>query len=229
MIDSTADPTAQGAVLLGRGDGTFQLPKTFGLPDREPNRTNTILILDINNDGNNDLVERDFLSGTTIFLGNGDGTFQLDAASILGATGPGIDLADIDGDGDLDLVTTQNNTSNVVYKLRNADGTFEAEPTSVFVGQFPVAVKVADLASVLEDGTVVVGTPDGRPDLIVANNGYTLPTLAGPAEVVILPGLVDELGNFAGFDRPFEDPVQLAPAKGPLDLKIGGRQWRPRA
>ena len=220
VIDSTADSTAQGAVLLSRGDGTFQLPKPFSLPDREPNRTNTILILDVNNDGKNDLVERDFLSGTTILLGNGDGTFQLDAPSILGATGPGIDLVDIDGDGDLDLVTTQNNASNVVYKLRNADGTFEAEPTSVFVGQFPVAVKVADLASVLEDGTVVVGTPDGRPDLIVANNGYTLPTLAGPAEVVILPGLVDEQGNFAGFDRPFEDPVQLAPAKGPLDVRI---------
>ncbi|MGE3242498.1 MAG: FG-GAP repeat domain-containing protein, partial [Pirellulales bacterium] len=218
VIDSTSDPTAQGAVLLSRGDGTFQLPKPFSLPDREPNRTNSILIVDVNRDGKNDLVERDFISGTTIFLGNGDGTFQLNAESIIGASGPGLAVADLDGDGDLDVVTTQNNTSNVVYVLQNPDGTFEAEPWVQEVGQFPAAVQVVDVASVIEvDGekVAVFGTPDGLPDLVVANNGYTLPTLSGPANVVVMAGLKRN-GAFDGFT----DPVEIAPAKGPLDVKV---------
>ena len=126
VIDSSAEPTAQGAVRLGRGDGTFRPPIPFTLPNREENRTNAILIADVNEDGKNDLIERDFLNGTSVLLGNGDGTFQSGGGPIQQSNGPGLAVADLDDDpdGNLDVVTTHNNNGIVRYSLGNGDGTF---------------------------------------------------------------------------------------------------------
>jgi hypothetical protein len=216
VVDSTAGP-AQGGVLLGRGDGTFLPLIPFPITPGEPFRTNAIRIADLNHDGNNDLVVRDFVDGTIELLGNGDGTFRLNVNAIQTVNGPGIAIADLNGDGNPDVVTTLNNTSQVQYTLGNGDGTFQPDTTSNFSGQFPVSVAVVDFATVNPDGSVVLGVPDGHPDLIVANNGRSLPTLNGPPEVVLLPGLVGSLGQFAGFG----DPIHLASPKGPLDVEVG--------
>ncbi len=214
VVDSTAG-AAQGGILIGRGNGTFKILTPIPLTREEPYRTNSIRIADLDHDGNNDLLVRDFSDGTTVLLGNGDGTFRLQDVPALPANGPGIDVADLDGDGKLDVVATKNNTSEIDYALANGDGTFQAD-TTASVGQFPVAVAVADFASVDADGGLIVGVPDGRPDLIVANNGRTIPLFSGPAEIVVMAGLVDGDGNFDGFS----DPVRLASASGPLDVHV---------
>jgi FG-GAP-like repeat len=215
VIDSRENPTAQGAVLLGRGNGTFELPRFFSLPNREPNRTNTILLADLDHDGKLDLVERDFFSGTSVLLGNGDGTFRPET-NIQPHNGPGLSEGDLDGDGNLDVLTTTFNTGEILYSLGNGDGTFQ-ELQSAFSGQYPIAMVVADFVTVLPDGSILPGLPDGRADIIAANNGRTLPTFSGPPSIVVLPGLVDDQGNFAGVG----DPVRLASPKGPLDVKVG--------
>ena len=71
----------------------------------------------------------------------------------------------------------------------------------MFAGEAPIAVAVADMGSqiTLPDGSTVLGPPDGIPDLIVAATGTTLIAASGPPQVIILPGLVDAEGNFAGF------------------------------
>jgi hypothetical protein len=217
VIDSSDVPTAQLAVRLGRGDGTFQTAKFYTLQNREENRTNAIRLVDVDGDDNLDLIERDFSNGTSVMLGNGDGTFQLNVDPIQPANGPGLVVADLDGDGNLDVVTTHNNDSEALYTLGNGDGTFAADSTTVVSGQFPIAVAVADFGSAVElpDGSFVLGPRDGHADLIVANNGRPLPTVKGPAEIVLLPGKVKD-GQFDGFG----DPIRLASAKGPLDIKV---------
>jgi hypothetical protein len=216
VVDSTAGP-AQGVVLLGKGDGTFQPPLPFSLPKGEVFRTNAIAIADVNHDGKNDLVERDFVSGTTVLLGNGDGTFQ-PAVKVMPSNGPQLAIADLNGDGNLDIVTTLDTENQLSYVLGNGDGTFQ--PVQVLgVGQTPVGVAVVDFGSAvtLPDGSTVLGPPDGHPDIILANNGLTQPTVNGPPEIVMLPGLVDAQGHFAGFGAP----IHLASPKGPLDVKVG--------
>jgi hypothetical protein len=215
VVDSTAGPV-QGVVLLNRGDGTFGPPCPFSLPSSDPNRTNTLLIADINHDGNNDLLYRDFLGGTVVLLGNGDGTFQ-GATRIQTRNGPGLAVADLNGDGKLDVISTIYDTDSLVYSLGNGDGTFGPEQDLGVGsgGRAPVAVAVADFGSVLADGSL--GPPDGHPDLIVADAGINAPAYTGPPEVIMLPGLVDAQGKFAGFGAP----IRLASAKGPLDVKVG--------
>ena len=162
------------------------------------------------------MIERDYVNGTSVLLGRGDGTFG-PGINIQGENGPGLTVADLNNDGNLDVVTTRTNAGQVRYSLNRGDGSFATSQTAN-VGQFPVSVAVADFGSAVRmaDGTFVLGPADGHPDLIVSDNGLTLATASGPPEIVLLPGLVDDHGNFAGFGGP----IRLASAKGPLDVKV---------
>jgi hypothetical protein len=210
VVGSGAGPAQQGWVLLGRGDATFLPPVPFAIPYDPGFPTSTIKLADLNHDGKLDLVYEGFL--TWVLLGNGDGTFQ--AATRLGAIGGqqgGVVVTDLNGDGNLDIVETDpnGNPGSVGYFAGNRDGTFQQSPYFPS-GEWPVALGVADLGSqvTLPDGTTALGPPDSIPDVIVANNG--------PPEIVILPGLVDDKGQFAGFGGPF----RLTAAQAPLDLQI---------
>jgi hypothetical protein len=92
------------AVLLGKGDGTFQSPTLF---TTDHGQSHAAALADVNGDGNLDLLAGNATGGIAVFLGNGDGTFQ--APVIYGASLGSIDdirVADMDGDGSLDLIVT---------------------------------------------------------------------------------------------------------------------------
>ncbi len=99
-------------VLCGNGDGTFQAPVTVAL-DVDPYY---VVAGDFNNDHKPDLALsglgrdldgdgiRDSAGGTTVLLGNGDGTFQNRGPLLPGSLSL---AADFNHDGRLDLVVGQ--------------------------------------------------------------------------------------------------------------------------
>ena len=94
-------------VFLGRGDGTFG-PGSQVDTDLDDGAFHTSLG-DLDGDGDLDLITSAYESNAfTVFLGRGDGTFgpgsQIDTE--LDAFATHTSLGDLDGDGDLDLITS---------------------------------------------------------------------------------------------------------------------------
>jgi hypothetical protein len=149
------------AVFLGKGDGTFQAPKTFGSGGVYPW---SLAVADVNGDGELDVVVLNCAdsgrcessnAGVGVLLGKGDGTFLPVAHyGLLDAAAGGISVADVNGDGNPDIEVAN---GHVGVLLGNGDGTFQAERTYTAGGSFPNAVAVADV------------NRDGKADLVVAN------------------------------------------------------------
>ena len=129
-------------------------------------------------------------------------------------------MLDLNGDGIPDIVTTAEDPSSIYVFLGNGDGTF-APTTSYPAGPGTFALAIADLGSQVTnpDGSTSYGPPDGHPDVIVADGGNELATGTETAlnGVYVLPGLVDDQGQFAGFGSP----QLLAAGLHPDSLALG--------
>ena len=93
------------SILLGNGDGTFQKALTFPVP-----APIGIAVGDFNEDGIQDLAVVE-TGGTAdgaiaIFLGDGKGHFKLSASYALGVGSDQVAVADLNGDGHLDVAVT---------------------------------------------------------------------------------------------------------------------------
>ena len=144
------------AVLLGNGDGTFQPALEAPIPFPV---ASGITVGDFNADGKEDLAISGRFGGLSevgILLGNGDGTFQQGGSYSTGASPLAVVAADLNGDGKLDLATSNSQGVGVSVLLGNGDGTFQAA-VNYPVSGFPESLAVADLNG------------DGKPDLAVAN------------------------------------------------------------
>lgn len=111
------DSAANVYVLLGNTDGSFKAPVAYSAGGFWPN---SLILFDFNQDGKLDFASSD---GVQIRLGVGDGTFG--PATNIGNNEYWLDIADINGDGFMDLVGNDSNTTIYVH-LSNGDGTFNA-------------------------------------------------------------------------------------------------------
>ncbi|MBZ0253166.1 MAG: VCBS repeat-containing protein, partial [Candidatus Methylomirabilis sp.] len=148
----------------------FQAATLYDMSASEPRE---LAVGDFNNDGHLDIVGTEQAGtgddGVAVHLGDGTGDFSDLVAFGMGGYAWGVDAADFDGDGALDLVVTQGTQTKLgadpycgapigspVF-LGNGHGAF-AFSTCVAGGSFPIAPVARDL-----DG-------DGDADLAIAHN-----------------------------------------------------------
>jgi len=120
------------ATILLATTAFAQTTFTFQAYD-DPNKPSDVFVADLNGDGKDDIVTVQELSNmVTVFLNHGDGIFTADGSAqyLAGANPQHVVVADINGDGKLDIVTQggncfQGNPSVVNLLLGNGDGTFQ--------------------------------------------------------------------------------------------------------
>ncbi len=143
------------SVLLGNGDGTFQEPPITTVP---PVAAVAIGIGDFNHDGMLDVVtigESRAGSQAGILLGNGDGTFTPGKSYTIGDGPQSVAVADLNGDGNLDLAIADALSGSIDILLGNGDGTFR-QGAIIPTLAFPGAIQKGDFNG------------DGKVDLVVA-------------------------------------------------------------
>jgi hypothetical protein len=180
-------------VLLGNGDGTFQLAGEYAVG----NGPDSLVVGNFTGDGRLDLAAANFWSNdVSILMGNGDGTFQ--PARVFDAgTGPhSLVAGDFTGDGKLDLVVA--NDSGISMLLGNGDGTFQSPLSNALAGQTGVGNR-----------ELVAGdfNGDGKLDLAVADLPHQDSVGTDPGGVNVL------LGNG---DGTFQPPREYATASAEL-------------
>ncbi|MGB0047456.1 MAG: FG-GAP-like repeat-containing protein, partial [Terriglobales bacterium] len=182
------------SVMLGNGDGTFQPPVNYD----SPGYPWSAAVADVNDDGIPDLVVANYCQAPScltdgsagVFLGNGDGTFQPVVTYDSGSPrSTSVAVADLRGDGILDLVAASGYRSTVVsVLLGNGDGTFQAPVDYDLGGTINQEVVIGDLNG------------DGIPDLAVVDvcKNFKKGACIGNGQVRVL------LGNG---DGTFQVPV----------------------
>jgi len=115
---------------------------------------------DLNGDGKNDLVVVNQGSNNiSVFLGNGDGTFQSPVLYGVGTTPNAAVITDVNGDGFPDIIVANQGTDTLSVLLGNGQGTFAAA-VSVTTLNGPHSIAVADFNG------------DGRPDIVVTSTNH---------------------------------------------------------
>jgi hypothetical protein len=203
-------------ILLGTGGGQFAVAQEFA-PSPASNFPLDVQLVDLNGDGKLDLV---FLSTNdpevqtdaapprvVRVLGKGDGTFDPDSA-VRVETGPsprGLAADDLDGDGDIDVVTSHAGETNVYLLAGNASGSF-LRGAALRAGGAANSAAFADVNG------------DGRRDIVTTNDAGTVSVLRNLGGLSFLQDAVHGVG-----DEPIGAALGDLNGDGRPDLVVGNR------
>ena len=167
---AVAKPVGMG-VFFNNGDGTFGAQNSYAAGTLTPNVENpkSIAVADLNHDGALDIVVSSFGTDTAsigVFMNDGSGNFAAQVryptsgnthSATIASGDLRVAIADLNGDGHLDLAVPNFGDNSVGIFMGVGDGTFGVEATQA-AGFLPDAIAVGDVNG------------DGRPDLAIATN-----------------------------------------------------------
>jgi hypothetical protein len=150
--DGDLDIVTGGSTLLQvrlNDNGSFGSP--FDSPDIQvsvtPRSIRDLALGDLNNDGRLDAVVCLFSSSGSelaVFIGDGDGGFGTPVGYRMGSTLDEVVLGDLDGDGNLDVLTSSATDDTFTVRLGGGDGTF-GDLATIAAGPDRLGIILADL------------------------------------------------------------------------------------
>lgn len=165
-IQSGNDTDFFAELYLNDGDANFSLTSSSGI---NPHSIAAVEFLDADGDGDMDL----FISGETeeeiasseLYLNDGNGVFSLDTQNnYIQMHAADVDAADIDNDGDVDLLMSGSDQSfeimTVLY-LNNGGGLFSTLENTGIQNTFAGANAIADLDNDGDQDILTLGSQDG--------------------------------------------------------------------
>lgn len=199
-------PVARYRVAAAQATGSFDPDSTYATAIAPT----SVAIGDLTGNGVLDVVTSnvtDFTSNgdISVLLGNGDGTFEAHETFTAARSPEAVAVGDLNGDGNLDVVTVNSGANNVSVLLGNGDGTFQSQHT-FGVGSTPIAVAIADL------------TGNGILDLVTTNQGTdNISVLLGNGD-----GTFQAQQTFAGVVEPASVAIGDVTEDGVPDVVIAG-------
>jgi hypothetical protein len=153
-------------IALGQGQGKFGKPQVFPLPIPP----SSVIVGDFAADGNPDIA---FVAdGVKVLHNKGNGKFG-GIRTVTRRVFSSLAAADLDGDGWLDLVGTQQSDPGKVFvMLRKVDGCFKA-PVPYRVGKDPISVAVGDFNRDGIADLAVLNSADDSISIILGNGDGT--------------------------------------------------------
>ena len=158
-------------ILIGKGNGTFDLPSTIPVGDLPT----AIATADFNHDGFADLVVTNALDGSvTLLLGRSGGTFESGGTFNVGEQPQALVVGDFNSDQLPDLAVANQQSNDVSILLNKSSGGFQAQqrfavgtqPTSItaanFNGDTFTDLAVANIRS--NDVSILYGAGNGKFD-----------------------------------------------------------------
>lgn len=176
-VDGTTYSTRVLHVLLGNGDGTFSHGQDINLPIGTCGLRCQITVADVTADGKLDIIMGSAGTSTAsvvVLVGNGDGTFGQPIVSSFsyGSTFPNLTgrlgVADVNGDGAIDLVVADGANYQIYVLLGNKTGRFQFS-RAMFAQT--AGVYLADLNGDGKLDIVSLGDIYGAPVYVYLGNG----------------------------------------------------------